>query len=146
MKKFLRNQPAIVAVVTLTHMPRAFLPTRPGRREAHGKPSNHRRLKSHPPFPHNRTGPRRVRSSDISKFVQGQHQMLPALERVVTGMKTGDERRIELSPKQGFGPMTQTKLNPFRGPNCRVGQKKEMSSRIAPGSRRRSPSCQTGPR
>jgi hypothetical protein len=109
MREFLRNKPAIVAVVTLTHMPRAFLAARPGRREAHGKPSNHRRLKSHAPLPHYRTGPRRVRIPDSSKFFQGQHQLSPALEQVVTGMKTGDERRIELSPKQGFGPMTQTK-------------------------------------
>lgn len=46
---------------------------------------------------------------DISQFVQGQHQMLPALERVVTGMKTGDERRVELSPEQGFGPYDTNK-------------------------------------
>jgi len=42
--------------------------------------------------------------SDIRKFVQGQHQLLPALERVVTGMKTGDEKKVELSVEEGFGP------------------------------------------
>jgi FKBP-type peptidyl-prolyl cis-trans isomerase 2 len=46
---------------------------------------------------------------DISQFVQGQHQMLPALEQVVTGMKTGDEKRVELSPEQGFGPYDANK-------------------------------------
>ena len=42
--------------------------------------------------------------SDIRKFVQGQHQLLPALERVVTGMKSGDEKKVELSAEEAFGP------------------------------------------
>ena len=46
---------------------------------------------------------------DVSQFVQGQHEMLPALERVVTGMKTGEERKVELSPEQGFGPYDANK-------------------------------------
>jgi FKBP-type peptidyl-prolyl cis-trans isomerase 2 len=41
---------------------------------------------------------------DLGQFVQGRHQLLPALEREVTGMKTGDEKRVELSPEEGFGP------------------------------------------
>ena len=40
----------------------------------------------------------------IGQFVQGQHQLLSALERVVTGMKTGDEKKIEIPPEEGFGP------------------------------------------
>ncbi len=40
----------------------------------------------------------------LGQFVQGQHQLLPALERVVTGMKTGDEKQVEISAEQGFGP------------------------------------------
>jgi len=40
----------------------------------------------------------------IDQFVQGQHQLLPALERVVTGMKTGDEKKIEIPAEEGFGP------------------------------------------
>ena len=40
----------------------------------------------------------------IGQFVQGQHQQLPALEQVVNGMKTGDEKKIELSAEEGFGP------------------------------------------
>ena len=40
----------------------------------------------------------------IGQFVQGQHQLLPALERVVTGMKTGDEKKIEIPAEEGFGP------------------------------------------
>src|SRR5215471_18115476 len=41
---------------------------------------------------------------DFGQFVQGQHQLLPALERVVTGMKTGEEKKVELSAEEGFGP------------------------------------------
>jgi hypothetical protein len=40
----------------------------------------------------------------LGQFVQGQHQLLPALERAVTGMKTGDEKKVEISAEQGFGP------------------------------------------
>src|SRR5215475_16192193 len=40
----------------------------------------------------------------FGQFVQGQHQLLPALERVVADMKPGDEKTVELSPEEGFGP------------------------------------------
>jgi FKBP-type peptidyl-prolyl cis-trans isomerase 2 len=40
----------------------------------------------------------------LGQFVQGQHKLLPALERVVTGMKTGDEKRVEIPAEEGFGP------------------------------------------
>jgi len=46
---------------------------------------------------------------DISQLVQGKHQMLPALEELVSGMKTGDERRVDLPPDQGFGPYDTNK-------------------------------------
>ncbi len=49
-------------------------------------------------------GERGFEVRDIGKFVQGQHQLLPALERVVTGLKTGDEKRVELSVEEAFGP------------------------------------------
>lgn len=41
---------------------------------------------------------------EFGQFVQGQHQLLPALERVVTGMQTGEEKKVELSADEGFGP------------------------------------------
>ena len=46
----------------------------------------------------------------LSKFVQGQHQLLPAFERAVTGMKTGDEIKVELSAEEGFGPYDSKKM------------------------------------
>ena len=41
---------------------------------------------------------------EFGHFVQGRHQLPPALERVVTGMKTGDQKKVELSAEEGFGP------------------------------------------
>lgn len=40
----------------------------------------------------------------IGQFVQVQHQLLPAIERVVAGMKTGDEKKFEIPAEEGFGP------------------------------------------
>lgn len=41
---------------------------------------------------------------DIGQFIQGQHQLSPVLERLVTGMKNGEEKTIDLSAEEGFGP------------------------------------------
>ena len=41
---------------------------------------------------------------ELGQFVQGRHQLPQALERVVTGMKTGDKKEVELSAEEGFGP------------------------------------------
>jgi FKBP-type peptidyl-prolyl cis-trans isomerase 2 len=54
-------------------------------------------------------GERGFEVRDITKFVQGQHQLIPALERVVTGMKSGEEKRVELSAEEAFGPYDGTK-------------------------------------
>src|SRR5262249_10274496 len=42
--------------------------------------------------------------SNISEFIQGQHEIFPALEREVVGMKPGEEKSVRLSPEEGFGP------------------------------------------
>jgi FKBP-type peptidyl-prolyl cis-trans isomerase 2 len=41
---------------------------------------------------------------NVSEYIQGQHQIFPALEQEVVGMKPGEEKKIELSPEEGFGP------------------------------------------
>jgi len=46
---------------------------------------------------------------DVGQFVQGQHQLLPVLERQVTGMRPGEEKTIDLSAEEGFGPYDATK-------------------------------------
>jgi len=45
-----------------------------------------------------------VKLADVGQFVQGEHQILPAVERQMTGMKAGDEKKVELSVEEGFGP------------------------------------------
>ncbi|HKO30613.1 MAG TPA: FKBP-type peptidyl-prolyl cis-trans isomerase [Nitrospiraceae bacterium] len=39
----------------------------------------------------------------IGQFVQGRHQLPPTVERAVTGMKTGDEKKVDLSAGEAFG-------------------------------------------
>lgn len=41
---------------------------------------------------------------NVSKFIQGRHEIFPALEREVDGMKPGEEKKVELSPGETFGP------------------------------------------
>jgi FKBP-type peptidyl-prolyl cis-trans isomerase SlyD len=40
----------------------------------------------------------------VSEFIQGRHEIFPALEREVVGMKPGEEKKVELTPAEGFGP------------------------------------------
>jgi FKBP-type peptidyl-prolyl cis-trans isomerase 2 len=40
---------------------------------------------------------------DVSEFVQGEHEIFPALERVIVGMKPQEEKKVELSAAEGFG-------------------------------------------
>ncbi|HSQ90660.1 MAG TPA: FKBP-type peptidyl-prolyl cis-trans isomerase, partial [Nitrospiraceae bacterium] len=40
----------------------------------------------------------------VSEFIQGRHDIFPALEHEVVGMKPGEEKQIELSPEESFGP------------------------------------------
>ena len=46
---------------------------------------------------------------DVSEFIQGKHQILASLEKEMTGMKAGEEKRLELSAEQGFGTYDATK-------------------------------------
>ena len=41
---------------------------------------------------------------NISEFIQGQHEIFPAVEREIVGMKAGEEKSVRLSPEDGFGP------------------------------------------
>jgi len=41
---------------------------------------------------------------NVSEFIQGQHEIFPAVEREVVGMKPGEEKKVELTPAEGFGP------------------------------------------
>ena len=48
-------------------------------------------------------GDDRIEVRDLSQFVQGEHQMLPALEQAVSGMRRGDKTEVKLSEDQAFG-------------------------------------------
>jgi FKBP-type peptidyl-prolyl cis-trans isomerase 2 len=48
-------------------------------------------------------GDERIEVRDLSQFIQGQHQMLPALEQAVSGMRRGDKAEVRLSEDQAFG-------------------------------------------
>ena len=48
-------------------------------------------------------------SPHLAEFVQGQHEFLPALERVVEGKKTGDTLKVYLSEDDSFGSYDVTK-------------------------------------
>jgi FKBP-type peptidyl-prolyl cis-trans isomerase 2 len=54
-------------------------------------------------------GDERIEVRDLSQFIQGQHQMLPALEQAVSGMRRGDKKEVKLSEEQGFGPYDSKK-------------------------------------
>ena len=46
---------------------------------------------------------------NVSRFTPGHHELLPNLEKAITGMKKGEEKRIDLSSDDAFGPYDETK-------------------------------------
>jgi FKBP-type peptidyl-prolyl cis-trans isomerase 2 len=46
---------------------------------------------------------------DVAQFVQGKHEILPALEKQVAGMREGDEKQFQLSVDEGFGPYDESR-------------------------------------
>jgi FKBP-type peptidyl-prolyl cis-trans isomerase 2 len=46
---------------------------------------------------------------NVSEFVQGRHEIIAALEREVVGMKSGEEKKVTLSPEDAFGPHDERK-------------------------------------
>lgn len=40
-------------------------------------------------------------------YVHGQKQMIPGLEKQMTGMKVGDERNVRVKPEEGYGPINK---------------------------------------
>ena len=46
---------------------------------------------------------------NVSQFTPGQHELLPNLEKAITGMKKGEEKRVDLSSDDAFGPYDETK-------------------------------------
>ena len=38
-------------------------------------------------------------------FTQGAHEIVPGLEKKLSGLKVGDSKQIEVSPEEGYGPV-----------------------------------------
>ena len=46
---------------------------------------------------------------NVSQFTPGHHELLPNLEKAITGMRKGEEKRVDLSSDDAFGPYDETK-------------------------------------
>ena len=46
---------------------------------------------------------------NVAQFVQGKHDLLPALENALNGLKAGETKRVDLKPDQAFGPYDESK-------------------------------------
>ncbi|HET8721510.1 MAG TPA: FKBP-type peptidyl-prolyl cis-trans isomerase, partial [Nitrospira sp.] len=46
---------------------------------------------------------------NVSQFMPGHNELLPNLEKAITGMKKGQEKRVDLSSDDAFGPYDESK-------------------------------------
>jgi FKBP-type peptidyl-prolyl cis-trans isomerase 2 len=46
---------------------------------------------------------------NVAQFVQGKHELLPALESALTGLKPGETKHVDLKPDEAFGPYDEKK-------------------------------------
>ena len=42
---------------------------------------------------------------DAPTFTQGEHQIIPGLEKALSGMRAGDEKQVSVKPEEGYGPV-----------------------------------------
>lgn len=47
--------------------------------------------------------------NNVAQYIQGRHEVLPALEQALTGMTPGEKKRVDLPPDQAFGPYDEKK-------------------------------------
>ena len=50
-----------------------------------------------------------INYENVSEFVQGRHEIFRALERKVAGMRAGEEKQVELTAQEAFGPRDERK-------------------------------------
>lgn len=43
-------------------------------------------------------------------YTQGQHQIVPGLEKALTGLHAGDEKTVKVLPEEGYGPVEKDAL------------------------------------
>lgn len=68
-------------------------------------------------------GSTEITARDVGLFIQGQHQILPALEREVAGMKPGEKKKVILDVGEGFGPYDAEKRKTIPKAQLPVGVK-----------------------
>lgn len=47
------------------------------------------------------------------KYTHGSHQIVPGLEKNLTGMKVGEEKRVTVTPEEGYGPVNPKGFQEF---------------------------------
>jgi FKBP-type peptidyl-prolyl cis-trans isomerase SlyD len=47
------------------------------------------------------------------KYTQGQHQIVPGLEKGLAGMKVGEEKRVTVKPEDGYGLVNKQAFQEF---------------------------------
>ena len=47
--------------------------------------------------------------NNVSEYVPGQRQLIPALEQALNGMKEGDQKRVDLEAEEAFGQYDERK-------------------------------------
>jgi FKBP-type peptidyl-prolyl cis-trans isomerase 2 len=62
---------------------------------------------------------------DVTQFVQGKHEILPAFEQQIAGMREGEEKQFQLTPEEGFGPYDERQKQSV--------QKELLPSEVKPG-------------
>src|SRR6476660_8141920 len=50
-----------------------------------------------------------VIAKNVSQFTPGHNELLPNLEKAITGMKKGQEKQVDLSSEDAFGPYDESK-------------------------------------
>jgi FKBP-type peptidyl-prolyl cis-trans isomerase SlyD len=50
-------------------------------------------------------------------YVHGKSQIIPGLEKELSGMKVGEEKKIQVKPEDGYGPVNPDAFQEFRKTN-----------------------------
>ena len=72
-------------------------------------------------------------------YTQGEQQIIPALERQLTGLHAGDEKKVVLKPEEAYGtvdPSAQTEVAKELLPQDALGVGKHLMARDASGEER----------
>jgi FKBP-type peptidyl-prolyl cis-trans isomerase SlyD len=72
-------------------------------------------------------------------YTQGEQQIIPALERQLTGLHAGDEKKVVLKPEEAYGtvdPSAQTEVAKELLPQDALGVGRQLMARDASGEER----------